>query len=260
MKILVLVKHVPDTETVVKINPDRTSLDKSSYKYVINPCDEYAIEEAIRTQAKFPGSKSVIVSVGASHSQESIRKGLAMGIDRAVWINSEGRDDLDSYLIAKSISKVVEEEKPDLIFAGLNTTDEGSANVGVMVSELAQMPSILNVRKIDWDSEGKSLTAERDVEGGMVEVYQAFLPLLIAPHQNLNEPRFASLPGIMKAKRKPLLEKKFDELMGGETSKTQTVEYQLPPTKAPGKMFQGKSVEEMVNEVVQLLRSEAKVI
>lgn len=260
MKILVLVKHVPDTETVVKINSDQKSLDKSNYKYVINPCDEYAIEEALRTQEKFAGSESVIVSLGSANAQESIRKGLAMGIDRGVWINAEGKDELDSYLVAKALSKIAEEEKPDLIFAGLNTTDEGAANVGIMVSEFCGVPSLLNVRKIDWDAEGKSLKAERDVEGGMVEVYQANLPLLIAPHQNLNTPRFTSLPGIMKAKRKPLIEKKYDDLMAGETAKIQTVKIELPPTKAPGKMFQGKPVEEMVKEVVQLLRAEAKVI
>ncbi len=260
MKILVLVKHVPDTETVVKISADNQSLDQSNYKYVINPCDEYAIEEAIRTQEKFSGSESVIVSLGASNSQESMRKGLAMGIDRGVWINSENNSNLDSYLVAKALAKIVEEEKPDLIFAGLNTTDEGAANIGIMTSEFAHIPSLLNVRKIEWDAEGKTLKAERDVEGGMVEVYQASLPLLIAPHQNLNEPRFASLPGIMKAKRKSLVEKKLDDLIQNESTKTTVTQFELPPTKPAGKMFQGKSVEEMVKEVVQLLRSEAKVI
>lgn len=262
MKIIVLAKHVPDTETVIKIKSDHLSLDDSNYKYVINPCDEYAIEEAIRTQEKFPGSESVIVSLGYANAQDTIRKGLAMGIDRGVWINSEGKakESLDSYLIASAIAQVVREEKPDLIFAGLNTTDEGAANVGLMVAEFANMPCLVNVRKIDWSPDGKSLKAERDVEGGMVEVYDATLPLLIAPHQNLNEPRFASLPGIMKAKRKSLVEKKIDSLLADETAKTQIISYQLPPTKPPGKMFQGRSLEDMVKEVVQLLRNEAKVI
>lgn len=261
MKIVVLAKHVPDTETVIKIQSN-TTLDESNYKYVINPCDEYAIEEAIRTQEKFPGSESVIVSLGATNAQETIRKGLAMGIDRGVWINTDGkkREELDSYLVAEALSKIVLEEKPDLIFAGLNTTDEGAANVGIMVSEFANIPSLVNVRKIEWSGDGKALKAERDVEGGMVEVYDATLPLLIAPHQNLNEPRFASLPGIMKAKKKPLVEKKVQDLIGNETALAQTHMYQMPPTKAPGKIFQGRPIEDMVKEVVQLLRSEAKVI
>jgi len=260
MKIVVLVKHVPDTETVIKIQSDQKSLDQSNYKYVINPCDEYAIEEAIRTQTKFSESESVIVSLGRSNAQESIRKGLAMGIDRGVWINSEDKDEMDSFLVAKALSEVLKEENPDLIFAGLNTTDEGAANVAIMASEFIGISSLSNVRTIEWNIENKTLKAERDVEGGMTEVYEAKLPLLIAPHQNLNEPRFASLPGIMKAKRKPLVEKKLQSLIEGESVKTLTTEYQLPPTKPPGKMFQGKPVEDMVKEVVQLLRTEAKVI
>lgn len=262
MKIVVLAKHVPDTETIVKIQTNRTSLDESNYKYVINPCDEYAIEQAIRTQEKFPGSESVIISLGAANCQDTLRKGLAMGIDRGIWINSENhnREGLDSYLVASAIANALQEEKPDLIFSGLNTTDEGAANVGIMVAEFLHMASLVNVRKIDWSADGQSLQAERDVEGGMVEVYQAKLPLLIAPHQNLNEPRFASLPGIMKAKKKPIAEKKVSALLEGMEIKTHVNYYEMPPTKAPGKLFQGRPIEDMVKEVVQLLRTEAKVI
>lgn len=262
MKIVVLAKHVPDTETVVKIKSDQTTLDESNYKYVINPCDEYAVEEAIRTQEKFPGSESVIVSLGATNTQDTIRKALAMGIDRGVWINAEGhsRESLDSYLVAHALAAIVREEKPDIIFAGLNTTDEGSANIGIMVSEFTSIASLVNVRKIDWSQDGHSLKAERDVEGGNVEVYEANLPLLIAPHQNLNEPRFASLPGIMKAKRKTILEKKFAELVQNATLKVHVHHYQMPPTKTAGKILRGQPVEDMVKTVVQLLRQEAKVI
>ncbi len=259
MKILVLAKHVPDTETVVKIASGGKSIDESDFKYMVNPCDEYAMEEAIRTQEKFKG-ESIVVTIGPSRSQETIRKALAMGIDRGVWINTEGFSGiLDSYSIALAISKVVAEEKPDLIFAGLNTTDEGAGNVGPMVAEFAGIPSLVNISKIEWQNEGKSLHGERDVEGGIVEIYEAQLPLLIAPHQNLNDPRFPSLPGIMKAKKKPIAEKKASDLIT-EKAKVEIHNYKLPPEKAPGKIFKGKPVEEMVTEVVKLLRSEAKVI
>lgn len=262
MKIVVLAKHVPDTETSVKINSDQKSLDESNYKYVINPCDEYAVEEAIRTQEKFPGSESVIISLGAPNAQDTIRKALAMGIDRGVWINADGhsRENLDSYLIASAIATIVREEKPDIIFAGLNTTDEGSANVGIMVAEFSGISSLVNVKKIDWASDGQTLKAERDVEGGIVEVYEAHLPILIAPHQNLNEPRFASLPGIMKAKRKPIIEKKISECVQNLSQNVQVELYQIPPNKAPGKVLSGQPIEDMVKTVVQLLRQEAKVI
>lgn len=262
MKIVVLAKHVPDTETIVKIQSDQTSLDESNYKYVINPCDEYAVEEAIRTQEKFPGSESVIISLGAENSRDTIRKALAMGMSRGVFINSEGRtrEELDSYLVAFALAAIVRDEKPDIVFSGLNTTDDGSANVGIMVSEFSGMSSLVNVKKIEWSSDGLSLKAERDVEGGIVEIYEAHLPILIAPHQNLNEPRFASLPGIMKAKNKPIAEKKFSELVSNQTLKVQMNQYQTPMTKAPGKILRDQPVEDMVKTVVQLLRQEAKVI
>lgn len=262
MKILVLAKHVPDTETVIKLSSDNSEILDENFKYMMNPCDDYAIEEAIRTQQKFPeGCESVVVSLGPTRCQEIIRKALAMGIDRGVWINSTDCDlPFDSYLVALALSKIVEEEKPDLIFAGLNTTDEGAGNVGPMVAELCHYSSLLNISKIEWANDGKSCVAHRDVEGGIVEIYDAHFPLLIAPHQNLNEPRLTSLPGIMKAKKKSVAEKKVTELLGDEKNKVELEQYHLPPVKPPGKIFKGKSVEEMISEVVGLLHSEAKVI
>jgi len=259
VKILVLAKHVPDTETVIKISADKKLIDESDLKYMVNPCDEYAMEEALRTQEKFKG-ESVVVSLGPNRAQETIRKALAMGMDRGIWINTEGSSvSLDSFTVASAIAKAIAEEKPDVIFAGLNTTDEGAGNVGLMVAEFLGMPSLTNVPKIDWQADGKSLRAERDVEGGMVEVYDVFLPVLIAPHQNLNNPRFPSLPGIMKAKKKPIQEVKLSDVVT-EQPKVEIKHYELPPVKLPGKIFKGKPVEDMVVEVVQLLRSEAKVI
>lgn len=259
MKLLILAKHVPDTETVIKIGPGGKFLDQSEFKYMVNPCDEYAMEEAIRTQEKLKG-ESVVVCLGPAYSQETIRKALAMGVDRGVWVNTDGFDGvLDSYTVALAISKIVEEEKPDVIFAGLNTIDEGAANVGSMVAEFAGIPSLVNISKLEWQNEGKTLRAEREVEGGIVEIYEASIPILIAPHQNLNDPRFPSLPGIMKAKKKPLVEKKLSELVT-EKHKVEVTSYKLPPEKASGKIFKGKPIDEMVKEVVSLLRSEAKVI
>ncbi|MES2615308.1 MAG: electron transfer flavoprotein subunit beta/FixA family protein, partial [Bdellovibrionota bacterium] len=197
---------------------------------------------------------------GPSYSQDTIRKALAMGMDRGVWINTEGHSGiLDSFSVAHAISKIVDEEKPDVIFAGLNTVDEGAGNVGPMVAEFTSIPSLVNISKLEWQNEGKTVRVEREVEGGIVEVYEAQTPLLIAPHQNLNDPRFPSLPGIMKAKKKPIAEKKISELLT-EQHKVEVTNYKLPPEKAPGKIFKGKPVDEMVKEVVALLRSEAKAI
>ncbi len=128
-----------------------------------------------------------------------------------------------------------------------------------MVAEFAGIPSLVNISKLEWQDEGKTLKAEREVEGGIVEIYEAHTPLLIAPHQNLNDPRFPSLPGIMKAKKKPIAEKNISDLIT-EKHKVEVTTYKLPAEKSPGKIFKGKPVEEMVKEVVALLRSEAKAI
>ena len=226
---------------------------------MVNPCDDYAIEEALRTQEKLKG-ESIILCLGPAYSNETIRKGLAMGIDRGVWINTDGYTNaMDSFTVAHAISKVLAEEKPDIVFAGLNTIDEGAGNIGPMVAEFLSIPSLVNISKLEWQNEGKTARAEREVEGGIVEVYEAQTPVLIAPHQNLNDPRFPSLPGIMKAKKKPILEKKMTDLVT-EKNKVEIVKYKLPAEKPAGKIFKGKPVEEMVKEVVTLLRSEAKVI
>ena len=262
MKILVLAKHVPDTETVIKLHDDNKTINRSSFKYMINPCCEYAIEEAVRTQEKF-GGESVVVSVGPDYAKDALRKALAMGIDRAVWINTETEErlnNLDSYSISKAIHRVVEDEKPDLIFAGLNTTDGGSGNVGPMLAELSRMPSLINVSKIDWQDNGQSLTLEREVEGGIVEVYEVMLPCLIAPHQNLNVPRFPSLPNIMKAKRKEQKEILLSDSLDDISPKSFIQNYALPPSKPPAKILKDKALDEMIKEIVHLLRTEAKVI
>ncbi len=260
MKSLVLVKHVPDTETKIKLANGGKALDESEFKYMVNPYDEFAIEEAVKTQEKFKG-ESIVLSVGPSRVQEAIRKALAMGIDRGVWINTEGySSEVDSLTVAQAIAKVVAEEKPDVIFAGQMAIDDYASHVAPMVAELQGMPHLQVVTKIDWNAEGTSARIEREVEGGMVEVYDVSTPVVLAANKSLNNPRFPSLPGIMKAKKKPLSEKKLADLVGNPATLVETRNYSLPPEKAAGQVFKGEPVEVMVQKVVALLRSEAKVI
>lgn len=258
MKILVFVKHVADTETRIKLGSGNKTLDESEFKYMVNPYDEFAIEEAVKTQEKHTG-ESVVVSMGPVRAQEAIRKALAMGIDRGVWINTEGHGaELDSFNVAEALAKIVAEEKPDVIFAGQKAIDDDCAHVGPMVAELAGMPHIQVVTKIEWQGT-TAARVEREVEGGMVEVYDVQLPVMLGAHKSLNSPRFPSLPGIMKAKKKPLAEKKSSE-MGLSGALTGIRNFALPPDKAPGQVFKGEPVEAMVAKVVGLLRTEAKVI
>ncbi len=259
MKILVLVKHVPDTETKVKLAAGGKNLDDSEFKYMVNPYDEFAIEEAVRTQEKMTG-ESVVVSLGPTRVQEAMRKAMAMGIDRGVWINTEGHNaELDSYCVAAALAKVVAEEKPDVVFVGQKAIDDDSSHVGPMLAELNGMPHIQVVTKVDWQDGGQAARVEREVEGGIVEVYDVKSPMVLGAHKSLNEPRFPPLPGIMKAKKKPLAEKKLSDLLS-DAPLTTVRSYALPSDKAPGKVFKGEPLPEMVKKVVGLLRSEAKVI
>lgn len=260
MKIVVLVKHVPDTETRIKLAAGGKALDDAEFKYMVNPYDEFAIEEAVKTQEKMSG-ESVVVSVGPTRVQEALRKALAMGVDRAIWVNTEGvgAEALDSYAVSHVLAKIVGEEKPDVVFAGQKAIDDDCAHVGPMVAELASMPHIQVATKIDWNDGGKSARVEREVEGGMVEVYDVSAPMVLGAHKSLNTPRFPSLPGIMKAKKKPMAERKWSEF-SAPNALVEVKSFSLPAEKAPGKIFKGEPVEAMVQKVVSLLRSEAKVI
>ena len=259
MKILVLVKHVPDTETKIKLGAGGKTLDDSEFKYMVNPYDEFAIEEAVRTQEK-QTSESVVVSVGPARVQEAIRKALAMGIDRGVHISTDGfSGEIDSVTVATALAKVVAEENPDVVFVGQKAIDDDSAHIGPMLGELAGFAHLQVVTKIEWQNGGKSARVEREVEGGMVEVYDVQGPMVLGAHKSLNEPRFPSLPGIMKAKKKPMAEKKLAELATGGAL-VETRSFALPPEKAPGKVFKGEPLDQMVAKVVGLLRTEAKVI
>lgn len=259
MKILVLVKHVPDTETKVKLAAGGKNLDDSEFKYMVNPYDEFAIEEAVRTQEKQTG-ESVVVSLGPTRVQEAMRKAMAMGIDRGVWINTEGHSgELDSYCVAAALAKVVAEEKPDVVFVGQKAIDDDSAHVGPMLAEFCGMPHVQVVTKVEWQDGGQAARVEREVEGGIIEVYDVKAPLVLGAHKSLNEPRFPPLPGIMKAKKKPLAEKKLSEVLS-DSPLTTVRGYALPSEKTPGKVFKGEPLPEMVKKVVGLLRSEAKVI
>lgn len=259
MKILVLVKHVPDTETRIKIAPGNKTLDEAEFKYMVNPYDEFAIEEAVKTQEKMTG-ESVVVSVGPTRVQEGLRKALAMGVDRAIWVSTEGHSGaLDSFVVSSALAKIVQEEKPDVVFLGQKAIDDDAAHVGPMVAEIAGMPHIQVVTKVDWQDGGKTARVEREVEGGMVEVYDVQSPMVLGAHKSLNSPRFPSLPGIMKAKKKPLAERKIAELTA-ETAVVEVRSFNMPPEKPAGKVFKGEPVEDMVAKVVGLLRTEAKVI
>ena len=259
MKILVIIKKTPDTEAKIKISSDGSSLELAQTKSIINPYDEYAIEEALQIKAKQSDCEVVIVSFGDESVKELLIKGLAMGGDRGLLIDSKGLENADSLAIAKVLSAAVKAEAPDIVFAGRHASDDDNMHVATMVAELLEWPHVNVISKLEVD--GLTATVERAIEGGQVEVYEVGLPAVFGADKALNQPRYASLPGIMKAKKKPLDIKTAEDFgVGSASSKVSVTSFAYPPEKPAGKVFKGEDVGTMVEKVVKLLREEAKVI
>ena len=262
MKILVLLKKTPDTETKIKFSSDNSAIDNAGVKFIINPYDEFAIEEALKVKEK-TGGEVVIASFGDESCKELIVKGLAMGADRGLLVNNEGLESVDSSAVAEVLAAAVKSESPDLVFCGKQAIDDDNMHVGTMCAEYLEWPHVNVVTKFELND--RKATVEREVEGGQVEVYEVELPAVFGAHKSLNTPRYASLPGIMKAKKKPLDRKTPGDLgvdvgsLQGRAS-AKVTGFSFPPEKPPGKVFKDEPVDQMVATVVQALREEAKII
>lgn len=257
MKIGVLVKQVPDTETKIKIKADGSGIEEGEIKWIINPYDEFAVEEALRLKEKKDG-EVVIVTAGREKTQEAMRQALAMGADRGIRIDTEGLN-LDPYTTAKVLAKACEAEKFDIIFAGKQAVDDDCGQVHIGVALMLGIPHVTPVEKFSISDDGTKVSLQRPVAGGMKETIESTLPLVIGSEKGLNEPRYASLPGIMKAKSKPIALLKAAEILGGEGVKMKAISYSLPPERKAGKIIPGEP-EAAAHELVKLLREEAKVI
>jgi electron transfer flavoprotein beta subunit len=257
LKIFVLLKRTFDTEE--KITMSGGKINEDGAEFIINPYDEYAVEEALQVRDAHGGEVTVI-SVGNEDSEKQLRTALAMGADKAVLINIE--DDVenrDQFTTARVLSEYLEDKEGDLILAGNVAIDGGSGQVGPRVAGMLGIPFVTTITKLEID--GKNVTVTRDVEGDS-EVIETTLPLLVTAQQGLNEPRYPSLPGIMKAKKKPFDEFELDDLDLEEEdveAKTKTIEIYLPAKKEAGKVLSG-DLQDQVKELVQLLHTEAKVI
>ncbi|RWZ59837.1 electron transfer flavoprotein subunit beta/FixA family protein [Halobacillus fulvus] len=257
MNIYVLLKRTFDTEEKIAVNSGR--IEDDGAEYIINPYDEYAVEEAINLRDEH-GGEVTVVTVGEEESEKQLRTALAMGADKAVLINTE--DDLeegDQFTTVKILEAFFEDREVDIILAGNVAIDEASGQVGPRLAERLNMPYVTTITSIDVD--GDTVNIERDVEGD-VEKVETTLPLLVTCQQGLNEPRYPSLPGIMKAKKKPLDELEIDDLDLDEDDvepKTRTMEIFLPPEKQAGKVLEGE-IDDQVKELVSLLKTESKVL
>lgn len=255
MNILVVLKQTFDTEEKIVIQ--NGTIAEDGVEFIINPYDEYAVEEAIKLKEEH-GGEVTVVSVGPDRVENALRTALAMGADKAVLVDDEALFG-DEFTTAKVLAAVARKVGYDLIIAGQMAVDSGAGQGGPRLAEELGINHVSTAVKLEID--GTTVRVERDVEGDL-EVVETSLPVLITAQQGLNEPRYPSLPGIMKAKKKPLERLSADDLgLSSEDvkAKTEIVDQFLPPTKQAGRILSG-DLTAQVSELVQLLRNEAKVI
>ncbi len=263
MNVIVCVKQVPDTEAVIKIAGDGKSIEEQGIKFVLNPYDEFAVEEALRIKEKVGGTV-VIYCLGPQRSVEAIRTALAMGADRSVHLDDEAFLNGDGYATAKALAEAIKKEEFDIIFCGREAIDGSRAEVGEMLAELLGIPHVTFITSFELSDDQKKAIVKREVEGG-VETFEVELPAVFTAQKGLNEPRYPSLPGIMKAKKKELKPLKLQDVglsaeeVGEAGSRVSIVKLEYPPERPPGKILEGEP-EDVVKELVKLLREEAKVI
>ncbi|MFH0882264.1 MAG: electron transfer flavoprotein subunit beta/FixA family protein [bacterium] len=248
MNIAVLVKLVPDTAAQIRLTSDRSWIETRDLNWVLNPFDEYAVEESLKiTEEK--GGEVTAITYGGENAAEALRKTLAMGAHKAIHIKKDGFTDLLG--TAQALAAQVHAGGYDLVFAGFKATDDDCAAVGQMVATLLGLPCITEVAKLEI-GDGK-LTVEREIEGG-TEVVESPLPCVLTAQKGLNEPRYPSLKGIMMAKKKPI------DILEAEATepRVETVGFTYPPERPAGKIV-GEGVD-AVPELVRLLREEARVI
>ncbi len=251
MKIGVLVKQVPDTETKIRIADGGSGIETGDIKWIVNPYDEFAIEQALKLKED-QGGEVIVFSLGPDRAQEAIRTALAMGAERGVHVVEEVAD---PWSTATRLASVIQAEAPDILFAGKQAVDDDAAQVPILVAELLGWPHVTAITTFEF-ADG-AVTANRVVGGGTTLVTRTPLPAVFSCDKGLNEPRYASLPGIMKARRKPI-DKPAD--VAGEDAVAAESNYRLPPERPAGQIIAGETVEEKVAELVRLLREEAKVI
>ncbi|UCD24149.1 MAG: electron transfer flavoprotein subunit beta/FixA family protein [Gemmatimonadota bacterium] len=248
MKIAVCIKRVPDTETRIKIAADGKSIDESGVKFVLNPFDEYAVEEALKLKEQSNG-EVVAICLGPEAAQETLRTALAMGVDRGILLKAE-RLPRDPLVVARALAAELEQGGYDLALFGKLAVDDYDQAVGTIVAELLALPSVSAVTRLEI-TDGHA-TAQREVEGA-VELVEFSLPAVVTAEKGLNEPRYPALRGIMLAKKKPLDIKEVELDEGG----IEVLELTLPPDRKSGRIVgEGAAA---VPELVEALRNEAKV-
>ena len=249
MKILVAVKRVIDYNVQVRVKEDGTGIVTENVKMSSNPPDDNAIEEAVKIKEAGKATEIIAITVGEEKSQETVRKALAVGADRGILIKTEGT--VEPLAVAKALQKIVEKEKPDLVFMGKQAIDDDCNQTGQMLSALLNWPQATFASKIEIKD--RTLEVTREIDEGL-ETIEVNLPAIVTCDLRLNEPRYASLPNIMKSKKKPLEILTAADLGVDTTPRVQQIKVEEPPKRKAG--IKVASVAELVSK----LKNEAKVI
>ena len=249
MKILVPIKRVVDYNVKVRPLSDNSNVDLNNVKMAVNPFCEIAVEEAVRLKESGTATEIIAVTVGTSSSQEQLRTALALGCDRAILIESE--ENPEPLVIAKALAKIFEEENPDLIILGKQAIDGDNNQTGQMLSAILDLPQATFASKLVI--EGQTANVTREIDGGL-QTIKVNLPAIVTTDLRLNEPRYASLPNIMKAKKKELATKNINDLGIDTSARTEIISVELPPQREAGIKV------ESVDELVDKLKNEAKAI
>ena len=253
MKILVCMKQTFDTEAKIAFDGDG-KIDGKGVTMIMNPYDEYAVEEALKIKENGAGEVTVI-SAGGAKAQDALRQALAMGADKAVLLET-GELEMDEYATAVVLAKAISELEYDIILGGFRAIDDGSAQVMGRVAEILNVPIVNVITKLEI-ADGKAV-ATREIEGGS-EVVEVSLPAVFTAQKGLNEPRYPSMKGIMKAKKKPMDKKSVSDLGVDVAPKVKALSFSLPEQRQAGKVVPGEPAE-AARELARMLREEAKVI
>ena len=249
MKILVPIKRVVDYNVKVRPLSDNSNVDLNNVKMAVNPFCEIALEEAVKLKESGQASEVIAITVGKTESQEQLRTALALGADRAVLVETDKL--LEPLAIAKVLKKIVDDEKPDLIILGKQAIDGDNNQTGQMLGAILDYPQATNASEVKLDSSSVEVT--REIDGGL-QTLKLSIPAIITTDLRLNEPRYASLPNIMKAKKKELKTISVSELGIDVDSRTEILSVELPPSREAG------IIVESVDELIDKLKNEAKVI
>ncbi len=261
MNSLVCIAYVPDTETRIRVGADGKSIDEADVKWIVSPYDEYGLEEALKIREARGAGTVTVLAVGPERAKTGLRECLARGADEAIWVDSTGVSYLDALGTAKALAAAAKGGAYDFIWFGQKGVGYDESLVGPMFAELSGVPHVGSVIQLEV-GEGK-VTAHREIEGAH-EVVECALPAAFTAQKGLNEPRYASLKGIMAAKKKPIAEKKLAELGVAEAdpaqAKTRWRKLELPPARQAVKLVPADDPAAAGKELARLLREEAKVI